>query len=312
MRKQICTRLGFTLVELLVVITIIGMLAAIAVPSYQKVRDKAREAETARNVDTIRKALESFAVDHNGLYPYRVHAYDMSGTRELVNTDEDGFAPMGIWGGVEVVSANGAPLPAYYENKPVGPVWDDNPLLHYTYFNQYTDPLRVLGYLAQYPQNPFLKRPMGAALWAFTGGDVTIPSPSVIVLAGDFVYTYNMGDAIDPTSATSDRADPPGVIINADSYDVNRANSAMPPMKFKLDLVDNYQLWAYGKLPMNGPFYAIYDNNTFAAPTKRINPKKDWNGNGAKDEFEKGIVMYTSGGKKFFEDKTSTGQKNEF
>jgi prepilin-type N-terminal cleavage/methylation domain-containing protein len=311
MRKQICTRLGFTLVELLVVITIIGMLAAIAVPSYQKVRDKAREAETARNVDTIRKALEAFAVDHNGLYPYRVHAYDIAGRREIVNSDEEGFAPMGIWGGVQVTDVNGAPILNTIRNTAISPVWDDNPLLHYMYFNQHTDPLIVLGYLAEYPQNPFMKRPMGASLWGFSGGDMTIPSPAVIVLAGDFVYTYNVGDAENPTNANSDRADPPGVIVNADTYDVTDL-SAMPQTRFKLDLVDNYQLWAYGKLPMNGPFYAIYDNNTFAAPARSIRAKKDWNGNGAKDEFEKGIVMYASGGKKFFEDKTSTGQKIEY
>ena len=94
MRKHIGSRLGFTLVELMVVIGIIAMLAAIALPNFAKVRDKARETEVVRGIDTIRRALEQFAVDHNGLYPYRVHAFDLGG-QEVINTDEAGYAPMG-------------------------------------------------------------------------------------------------------------------------------------------------------------------------------------------------------------------------
>jgi prepilin-type N-terminal cleavage/methylation domain-containing protein len=290
MRKHICRSLGFTLVELLVVISIIAILAAIALPNFRNVRIKARETEVARNLDTIRKALEQFAVDHNGLYPYRVHAYDAGGQREIINTDEDGFAPLGIWGGVETTDALGAPLVSYIERGLVEPVWSSDQVLHCSFFNQHTDPLKVYGYIVDYPENPFLRRPMGAILWAFTGTDVTIPSPQVIVLPGDFVYTSNMGDAIDPTNADSDRADPASVIPNAESYVVTSLKG----------------------MPQNGPMYAIYDNNDHATPIKPARARKDWNQNGAFDEFEKGIVMYFSGGKPFYEERTSTGQRIEY
>jgi len=60
-------RLGFTLVELLVVIGVIAILVSIAMPSFKAVRIKARETEVQKNLDTIRKALEQFAVDYNGM-----------------------------------------------------------------------------------------------------------------------------------------------------------------------------------------------------------------------------------------------------
>ncbi len=315
MRKHIGNRLGFTLVELLVVIGIISMLAAIALPNFARVRDKARETEVVRGIDTIRRALEQFAVDHNGLYPYRVRAYDASG-REIVNTDESRFAPMGIWGGCEFVDANGVLIPSNFTNKLVQPIWNDEPVLHYRAFNQLTDPLKVYGYLPSYPRNPFLSnadkpRMMGAVLWAFSGTDVTIPSPAVVVLPGDFVYTYNMGAPITPNDRYSDRADPASVIVEAATYDITNLRG-MSNTTYRLDLVDNYQLWGYGKLPLNGPFYAVYDNNDHAMPKRSVSPRKDWNGNNIKDEFEKGIVAYSSGGRKFYEETTSTGTKIEY
>lgn len=315
MRKHIGSRLGFTLVELMVVIGIIAMLAAIALPNFAKVRDKARETEVVRGIDTIRRALEQFAVDHNGLYPYRVHAFDLGG-QEVINTDEAGYAPMGIWGGCEFVDVNGAPNPSLFENKLVEPVWTEDTFRRYSMFNQLTDPLKVYGYIPQYPRNPFLSnservRTMGGVLWAFSGTDVTIPSPAVVVLPGDFVYTYNMGDPATPGDVYSDRADPASVIVEAETYDVS-GYPAMAQYTFTIDLVDNYQLWGYGKLPLNGPMYAIYDNNDHATPLRPAAARKDWNGNNAKDEFEKGIVAYSSGGRKFFEETTSTGTKIEY
>ena len=53
---------GFTLVELLVVVMIIGILAAIAVPQYFKVVEKGKAAEALDMFDALRGAQERFLV----------------------------------------------------------------------------------------------------------------------------------------------------------------------------------------------------------------------------------------------------------
>jgi len=59
---------GFTLVELLVVMLILGLLAAIAIPSFFNQRDKAKDADAKAAVRTAQTAIETYSTDNDGSY----------------------------------------------------------------------------------------------------------------------------------------------------------------------------------------------------------------------------------------------------
>ena len=63
------SRKGFTLVELLVVIAIIVALAAMATPQIFKALKRAAMAENINNAKQVKLALDSFAMDNDGVYP---------------------------------------------------------------------------------------------------------------------------------------------------------------------------------------------------------------------------------------------------
>lgn len=68
-----CRRRGFSMVELLVAVAIVGILSSLAVGAFGKVRDQARTAVTISNLKQLQAANSAFASDNDGFF---VKAFD--------------------------------------------------------------------------------------------------------------------------------------------------------------------------------------------------------------------------------------------
>lgn len=65
MKKMIKSKAGFTLVEIMIVVAIIGLLAAIGIPSFMKARDKSLTNTKEANIKQIEGAIEQYALDNS-------------------------------------------------------------------------------------------------------------------------------------------------------------------------------------------------------------------------------------------------------
>jgi general secretion pathway protein G len=113
---------GFTLIELMIVVSIIGILATLAVPSYQASVVKAKEAALRQDLSTLRDVLDQHKADQ-GKYPLSLAALVSAGYlrgmpkdpftgstttwQEISDPAEGGVVD--VFSGAEFVGTNGTP-----------------------------------------------------------------------------------------------------------------------------------------------------------------------------------------------------------
>jgi type IV pilus assembly protein PilA len=103
MLQKMMNRKGFTLVELMIVVAIIGILAAIAIPNFLQFRLKAKTSEAKSNLGAIRStevayfAEWNFYVGNSGINPRTVATLDGAKAAWSAATTFSiiGFAPEG-------------------------------------------------------------------------------------------------------------------------------------------------------------------------------------------------------------------------
>ncbi len=69
---------GFTLIELMIVVAIIGILAAVAVPKFADLINKSKEGATKGALSAVRGALQVYYSDNEGNYPTSLTSGDFT------------------------------------------------------------------------------------------------------------------------------------------------------------------------------------------------------------------------------------------
>jgi prepilin-type N-terminal cleavage/methylation domain-containing protein len=84
---------GFTLVELMIVVAIIGVLAAVAIPKFAQMLEKSREGATKGNLGAIKSAVSNYYADQQGNYPQTLDTLTWSTSINGIVTTYPAFVP---------------------------------------------------------------------------------------------------------------------------------------------------------------------------------------------------------------------------
>lgn len=135
------TTRGFTLIELMIVVAIIGVLCLIALPKFGLMIRKSNEAATRGHMGSVRSAISIYYSGNEGLYPSDLSPFLTPGgpyamaTPPLIYTAEHGtngvieaytapdpYADTGHWG---YISSNGVFWTVCFHKDVAGKVWSE-------------------------------------------------------------------------------------------------------------------------------------------------------------------------------------------
>jgi general secretion pathway protein G len=128
---------GFTLVELLLVLVILGILAAIVLPKFGGRTKQAQIAATQTQIAAFKTALDHFEVD-NGYYPK-----GKNGLLDLIQQPRDAqswhgpylssdIVPKDPWGNDYIYDCPGRHNPSSFDLSSQGPPGDNTPICNWT------------------------------------------------------------------------------------------------------------------------------------------------------------------------------------
>ncbi len=116
-RARTSRHAAFTIVELLIVIVVIAILAAISIVAYNGIQSRARDAERSSEMQALEKALALYFID-NGSYP------------TCSNTT---YVPGTVGGGCNTSVITASLVPKYLNAMPVDPLNSGNDRYMYAY-----------------------------------------------------------------------------------------------------------------------------------------------------------------------------------
>jgi prepilin-type N-terminal cleavage/methylation domain-containing protein len=70
---------GFTVIELLIVAAVIGMIALVAIPNFEDAQHRSKVSRVHADLRTCAAALEAYAYDYGGVYPYDGYSFPPNG-----------------------------------------------------------------------------------------------------------------------------------------------------------------------------------------------------------------------------------------